>query len=174
MTTFEIFHGSDGEVTKALYARLEALGPAGFIALNLFRACKCSVRAKMYRRKFKGDAYDRKNWSLRNLDGALAQHAAALGIGWGWKRDPAQAFHCWVLYAELPTGQCSFHAEARMSAQDFAGEWSRLGNGPQVIVAWCDRLLGEACSVPDAPAAHGRDRRDDPMRHREAPLRFGV
>lgn len=36
MTPMEIYLGSDGEATKALYARLEAAGPIGAVAMNLF------------------------------------------------------------------------------------------------------------------------------------------
>lgn len=76
MNVREIFHGSDGEATKLLYAELEKRGPIGTIALNLFRAQKASTRAKVYRRKFKGAAYDKKNWSLRNLCDALIKAEA--------------------------------------------------------------------------------------------------
>jgi hypothetical protein len=47
-----IYHGSNGALTVDLYARLEALGPAGIVAMNLFRAAKASERAKVYTRKF--------------------------------------------------------------------------------------------------------------------------
>jgi hypothetical protein len=61
----EVYAGSNGEVTRAYYAELERRGPLGMVAMNLFRAQKCSARAKVYRgRGFKRDAYDRKNWSL--------------------------------------------------------------------------------------------------------------
>ena len=93
MTVHEIYIGSDGDATKALYERLATLGPAGVVALNLFRAVKCSTRAKKYSRRFKGEAYDRKNWSLANLCQELAKSADALGIVWGWKIDPEQDFH---------------------------------------------------------------------------------
>jgi hypothetical protein len=89
---FAIYRGSNGEATKALYAELEQLGAVGKVALNLFRACKCSERAKLYRRgKYKSAAYDRKDWSIRNLATALhVQHAAQLlHIGNGWGIDAA-------------------------------------------------------------------------------------
>lgn len=148
MTTLQIYEGSDGDATKLLYNRLEALGPVGTIALNLFRAAKCSERAKLYSRKFRGEAYGRKQWSLRNLDAALTAHAEALGLSWGWKRDPAQALHCWVLYVDIPTGQVSFHTDVRASLRDYGGEWTGIGGGPYRIVNWCDRLLGESESAP--------------------------
>jgi hypothetical protein len=105
MTVRQTYDGSSGDATKALYARLDTLGPAGIVALNLFRAQKCSSRAKEYRRgAWKRDAYDRKNWSLSLLCATLTQHARELNIHWGWKLDPAAAGagpHCWVLYVDL-------------------------------------------------------------------------
>ena len=47
--SLDVYRASDGEATKRLYVELELLGPAGVIALNLFRACKNSERAKAYR-----------------------------------------------------------------------------------------------------------------------------
>jgi hypothetical protein len=38
MTVREIFNGSDGDATRALFSRLEKLGPIGLVAINLFRA----------------------------------------------------------------------------------------------------------------------------------------
>src|SRR4051812_42613342 len=111
MTALDTYAGSDGKATRELYARLAAMGPAGVIAMNLFRACKCSERAKVYRGGcYRREAYGRKEWSLKNLCNALVNAGDALGIMWGWKLDPEQEFHKWVLYVEIPTGQVSFHA----------------------------------------------------------------
>lgn len=102
-TVLEVYEGSDGQVTQGLYAKLEDLGPVGVVAMNLFRAQKCSDRAKEYRRRaHKSEAYDRKNWSMGNLCMELRRHAVGLNIRWGWKEDPKQEFHKWVLYVELP------------------------------------------------------------------------
>src|ERR1051326_7628212 len=115
MTTLEIYNGSDGAATKALYARLELLGPVGLVALNLFRAQKCSERAKVYRGgvpgrgSFKAMAYERKQWSMGNLCKVLQEHAQGLQLRWGWKEDPGQEYYPWVLYVDLPSGQVSFH-----------------------------------------------------------------
>ena len=49
MNIHAIYEGSNGDATRALYEHLQTLGPAGVIALNLFRAQKCSTRAKLYR-----------------------------------------------------------------------------------------------------------------------------
>ncbi len=94
MIAYQIYKGSDGAATKKFYADLETRGPLGFVAMNLFRAQKCSARAKGYRRRaHKDNAYDRKNWSLKQLCQALEEHAAPLGIKFGWGRDDTQAFH---------------------------------------------------------------------------------
>ncbi len=146
MNVRHIYEGSDGEATRALYARLEKLGPAGVIALNLFRASKCSARAKVYRGgngrgSFRGMAYDRKNWSLKNLCEALERHGDELGIRWGWKEDPAQAFHRWVLYVELPTGQVSYHADGPMGGRRFVGEWDGFRDSAGRVLLYASSLL---------------------------------
>ncbi len=150
MTTAEIYAASDGEATKALYARLEKLGPAGLIAVNLFRAQKCSARAKVYRRRYKGEAYDRKNWSMQNLCKALIENWH-IGIKFGWKEDPSQEYHKWVLYVDLPTGQVSFHAAAPGAGPDYDGEWDGIRDvAADRIIAWIDQLLGVEAAVPAA------------------------
>jgi hypothetical protein len=116
-----VFQGSNGDATIALYDELRALRPAGIVALELFRAQKASSRAKAYR----GKAYDKKEWALGNLVQALAEHDA---LRWGWKQDPAQEFHKWVLYVDLPNGQVSFHAGARGAGPDYAGDWDGIKN----------------------------------------------
>lgn len=140
-TALEVFVGSDGNKTQALYTHLQGLGPAGIVATNLFRACKASGRAKTYRGKYKGLAYDKKNWSLQNLCRILEEHGEALGIRHGWKIDPAQAKHRWVLYIDLPNGQCSFHSETRHTTRDYAGEWDQQSRSDQRIVAWTQSIL---------------------------------
>lgn len=128
----QIYEGSDGEATKALYAALEKLGPIGLVALNLFRCHKSSSRAKVYRRRaHKHASYDKKNWSLGELCNALINHG---GFVWGWQEDPTQEFHKWVLYVELPTGQVSFHARLPYTGHRYAGEWDgRKVSGERII-----------------------------------------
>ncbi len=157
ITVLEIFNGSNGDDTKALYARLETLGPVGVVALNLFRAQKCSARAKEYRRRaHKSEAYDRKNWSMANLCQALLLHAAALNIRWGWKQDPEQEFHNWVLYVDLPTGQVSFHAAGRGQGPDYPADWDRWpGQSAQRIVSWVSSLLGEKTACVECGCDEG-------------------
>lgn len=148
LTLTRIYEGSDGEATKALYAELARRGPVGIVAVNLFRASKCSERAKRYRGgipgqgSYKDMAYRRKQWSLENLDTALAQHAEGLGVRWGWKLDPEQPWHKWVLYIDLPgIGQVSFHTDRRGAGPGYAGEWDGVrGASPDRILRWITTL----------------------------------
>lgn len=147
-----VYNGSNGEATKALYARLEALGPAGVVAVNLFRACKASERAKLYRgRSYKGAAYDKKQWSIENLARVLhVKHAhQLLGIRSGWGVDQALKEsgdpHYHVLYIDLPTGQVSFHTGQRVDGPDYPAAWDGMrGQGPDRICRWVAQLLDPA------------------------------
>ena len=102
---------ADVVVSRALYARLEGHGPIGQVAMNLFRACKTSQRAKVYRgRRYRGAAYDTKQYSMDLLCAHLVDHAPTIGLSsWGWREDSDQPVHRQVLYIDLPTGQISFH-----------------------------------------------------------------
>jgi hypothetical protein len=135
----DVFAGSDGDKTKALYARLDSYGPIGIIGTNLFRAQKNSTRAKAYRGgnrqgSFRGQAYERKEWAIGNLCAVLKEHAEALGIRWGWKLDPKADYIPWVLYVDLPLkndrgesiGQVSFHTPSRGAGPDYPGEWDGI------------------------------------------------
>lgn len=139
----KIYEGSNGDATRALYAELEQLGPIGVIGLNLFRACKCSERAKEYRgRGYKGAAYDRKQWSMDNLCTALEGNAASLDIVWGWGVDEKQDYHRHVLYVELATGQVSFHSATRGKGPDYPSGWDgRPGQSAGRICQWVARIL---------------------------------
>lgn len=141
MATYE---GRNGEETRALYAALEALGPRGVIALNLFRAQKTSMRAKEYRRgSSRARSYETKSWSLGNLCEALAQHAGALGIAWGWSVDLEQPMHCHVLYVELGGRQVSFHNGTRLAGPDYAkGFDGAKGQSAQRILTWVAASFG--------------------------------
>ncbi len=138
-----VYEGSNGAATLALYDELAALGPAGEIARELFRAQKNSARAKTYRGGgYRGMAYDRKQWAMGNAAAILARHAAACGIRWGWGADPAQGRHDQVLYVDLPTGQVSFHTDARGEGPDYPGAWDGVpAASAGRIVTWCARLL---------------------------------
>jgi hypothetical protein len=151
MIVMEIYGGSDGEATKALYARLERQGPAGVVAMNLFRAQKASARAKVYRGgvrgvgSFKAMAYEKKNWSLGNLCGVLAEHGDRLQLRWGWQADPATPGFEWVLYVDTPCGQVSFHSAARLKGPDYPYAWDGIVNASVGrIIRWCEQLLAGA------------------------------
>lgn len=142
-----IYEGSNGEATKELYAALDATGPVGFVAVNVFRATKSSARAKVYRGGgYRGMAYDKKQWSMQNLCNALMQHGSDLGIRFGWGVDrQAEAVgspHHHVLYVDLPTGQVSFHNGSRLGGPDYPGQWDGVrGMGPDRICRWAVLLL---------------------------------
>lgn len=157
MNATAIYAGSDGDATTALYERLATMGDRGTIALNLFRACKCSERAKGYRGRHKGSAYGRKQWSIDQLVAVLERQNA---ITWGWAEDPAQAFHRWVIYVDIPTGQVSFHTQNRGPGPAYVGEWDRQhGSGPSRIVAWTQSILdGTAAGV--IPPEANNDKND--------------
>jgi hypothetical protein len=148
-----VYTGSDGDATKALYAQLCELGIAGAVAMNVFRAMKCSERAKVYRGgdrhgSYRHQAYHRKQWSMDLLTGLLEQHADDLGIAWGWSEDPRQECHRYVLYIDLPTGQVSFHTDKRGVGPAYPGQWDGARDrGPDRICRWCARLLGQEASI---------------------------
>lgn len=139
-----IYEGSDGNTTKLLYERLtKNHGALGDIAVNIFRAHKTSGRAKKYRGGgYRGMAYDRKDWSIRNLCRVLAECGAAHGIRYGWKVDHSREAHQWVIYVDLPTGQVSFHQAARGEGPDYPGEWDGVKMmGPTRICKWIEIIL---------------------------------
>ncbi len=137
---YRVYQGSDGEATKALYERLERL------AVNLFRACKSSARAKVYRGgRYRGAAYDRKQWAMDNLAAMLGKTARPLGIVWGWGVDDKQPYHRHVLYVDIPTGQVSFHCAVRDDGPDYPGQWDgQRGQAADRICRWIARLLAAA------------------------------
>ncbi|HLH92042.1 MAG TPA: hypothetical protein VKX28_26720 [Xanthobacteraceae bacterium] len=151
-TVQSIYAGSNGEATKALYAELEKLGPAGIVAVNLFRACKCSERAKLYRgRGYKSEAYGRKDWSIGNLAAELEKHGAILGHRWGWgiddyllrEGDP----HHHVIYIDLPTGQVSFHNGTRYAGPDYGALWDGVkGASADRICRWVAQVVERAAA----------------------------
>jgi hypothetical protein len=139
-----IYLASNGEATKALYDRLDALGAAGEVAKNLFRACKASERAKVYRRRrFTAAAYERKQWSMDNLCAALERHAEAIGVvTWGWGHDAKAIGYEHVLYVDIPTGQVSFHSDHRGAGPEYFRGWDGYkGQSAMRIVKWCAALL---------------------------------
>ena len=163
MNVRDIYNGSDGEATKALYARLSTFGPIGDVALNLFRAQKASTRAKVYRGgvpgrgSYKRMAYDRKNWAMENLCATLAQHASSMGLVYGWQRDDDTGGYPWVLYVDLPTGQVSFHAPSRGLGPDYPGIWDGVRNvSADRIVRWCELVVAGGDTPPVQPTTAPR------------------
>jgi hypothetical protein len=137
-TAKEVYGGSDGRLTVAYYRRLQSFGPIGLVAMNLFRAHKTSSRAKVYRgRRFRSASYDVKNYSLEQL--VVALQSATLT--WGWQHDPATVNFEWVLYVDLPTGQCSFHSGVRLAGPEYLGRWDCQRLSGERILAFCDELL---------------------------------
>lgn len=147
MRAIDVYQTSDGSVTMAFYGELQKRGAIGLVALNLFRAQKCSARAKVYRGgirghgSYRGMAYDRKNWSMANLCRILDENAEKLGIRWGWKQDPAAEYHAWVLYVDIPQGQVSFHSSQRLSGPDYPGDWDGRHLSAERIITFCDQVM---------------------------------
>jgi len=142
MLAQSVFNQSDGEVTKAYYAAMNKNGLLGQLAVALFRAQKRSTAAKKYRKgAWRRDAYDVKNWSLSEICRVLdAMSAFELSPEWGWKKDLNTPGFEWVLYAELPTGQCSFHCADRLNGPDFKGNWKPECNSAISIFRFCDEI----------------------------------
>ena len=139
MLAASVFNQNDGDVTKAYYATMNAKGFKGMLAVALFRAQKRSTAAKRYRgRQYKSAAYDVKNWSLSEICRVLSIWPGA--PEWGWKRDPNTPGYEWVLYVELPTGQCSFHSAGRLSGPDFKGKWRPGAGSLSNILEFCDSV----------------------------------
>jgi hypothetical protein len=144
----DVFNGSDGDRTKALYAQLDAMGPVGVVAVNLFRAQKSTSRGKAYRGgptergSYASMAGFRKQWALDNLSRVISEHQEALGLTWGWKLDPSHEGHRWVLYVNLPTGQVSFHTDHRGDGPDYLADWDGQPNTSTTrILGWIEDLF---------------------------------
>lgn len=140
MKAFQVFSQNDGEVTKAYYAQMNALGARGELAVALFRAQKRSTAAKSYRGgRNRRAAYDVKNWSIGEVCRILMQYPS-LNLVWGWQRDPLTPGYEWVLYVDLPTGQVSFHSADRLSGPDYLGSWDHKKESCERILAFCDAV----------------------------------
>lgn len=140
-----VYDGSNGDVTRDLYSRLQEKGPVGIIAANLFRAHKTSSRAKAYRRRmYKAAAYGVKQWSIDNLCAELKQHGDLLGIRWGWARDEKTIGFNDVFYCDIPTGQVSFHSDYRGSGPNYTVPWDGIkGAAATRIIHWCVAILND-------------------------------
>lgn len=150
MTAVEIFNGSNADQTKAYYKMLDEIGPIGKVATALLRASKCSTRAKQYRKRaWRTDAYDRKQWSMREACKVLVFYGKELGINFGWQQDQNVVFGrdydtstSWVLYVDLPQGQVSFHDKSRGECPEYKGKWDgQRGASHERIIQFCDSVL---------------------------------
>ncbi len=147
MKAIEVYNTSDGLLTKKYYDLLSQKGPLGQIAVALFRAQKCSDRAKQYhKRSWREDAYQRKTWSIGELGKVLFNHTYIFGINYGWKTDPNVLFDdqaSWVFYIDLPEGQVSFHCKERGKyGPDYLGEWDGIkGMSQKRVLEFCDNIF---------------------------------
>lgn len=166
-----VWEGRDGNATRELYVELAMCGPLGGLTVDLFRAVKNSTMAKGYRGgRATRAAYETKGWALGNIEKFLSKNAGAHSIRWGWKEDPKQARHNWVLYVDVPTGQVSFHNGYRGDGPDYPGEWDAApaGTSADRIVLLAAMLLdgwplsnrsAELAAIPRKPenaAARGQ------------------
>lgn len=154
-TIMRIYQSSDGNWTKSLYEHLEQNhGARGIVAVNLFRALKTSFRAKQYRGgngkgSYRSQAYARKSWSISNLCRELSQNPLKEIPRWGWGIDDKLTVHNHVLYVDLPTGQVSFHNEARADGPDYSGKWDGMrGASVGRICAWVAAVSQKRDIIP--------------------------
>lgn len=156
-----IYNGSDGSRTKALYNRLFEYAPRGPIAIKLLQACKASERAKLYRgSRFKGAAYDKKDWALSELCRALIA-APDIVTDWGWGFDAKAIGFEHVLYVDIPgAGQVSFHTSYRKDGPNYAGAWDGIrGAAPRRICRWTEAVL-DGREVSPSEGANDEPRQD--------------
>jgi hypothetical protein len=147
----QAYEGSDAAATRSLLKKLETCGHLGKIAAQLFRAQKTSSRAKVYRGgiklrpgkkiAYRDLAYDKKGEALQRLCELLSDDACELT--WGWQIDPRQRRARFVVYVDLPTGQCSFHSPSRHKGPDYLGGWDEGDGSQNAILRFCDALLAK-------------------------------
>lgn len=138
MRAIDIMAQNNGDVTKSYYAELAKAGWLGELGVALFRAQKRSMAAKSYgRSRYRGAAYDVKNWSMSEVCRLLGQQQQ---IRYGWKEDPNTPGYSWVLYVDLPQGQVSFHSPTRMAGPDYPGDWDGQKLSADRIMEFCDMV----------------------------------
>lgn len=147
MRAVDAFKTKNAAETVEFQNKLIVRGEIGQVAFGLFRAQKRSTKAKEFRGSMRRAAYDGKGEALKYLDSALALWADMLGISWGWRRDPVQAYHDQVLYVDLPNGrQCSFHSDRALSDKQFEGEWIKGKPVFESVLEFADHVM-ETASV---------------------------
>jgi len=157
---------SDLAAVHAFLSRLRSRGPAGELAALLFQAQRSSSEAKTWRPGGSGSRrrYAIKAEALAAVTQALNTHAGALGITWGWARDAdvirreallrrgklgpddfenrGPAGPTWILYADLPCGQVSFHTWQRGVGPDYLRKWDGVrGASVERILQYCDTVV---------------------------------
>lgn len=145
MSARAVYYGNAGDITKSYYQLLERYGAMGFVAMNLFRACKASERAKKYRGgnakgSYRSMAYQKKSWSLGQLVQSLQANDVRLGITWGWGVDLKAVGFENVLYIDIPTGQVSFHSDVRGAGPAYTKPWDNRKPSAERIINWCDQI----------------------------------
>lgn len=146
-TPQEVSAASDPVATKALYTRLEACGPAGQVALNLFRAHRCITQAQNCENGYQHSttisrkAYERKDWALLLLCRALMNHSLELRIPWGWCCDSRDRRAPWTLRVDLPQGQVIFRNPRRLTGYDYIGRRDNQEKTEERIFAFCEEVL---------------------------------
>lgn len=149
------YYGSDGFATTALFEKLKALGAPGLLAMNLFRVCKNSERAKTYRsRRSVGSAYGTKEWAMGQLVGTLIDWPE-LNVAWGWGYDAETIAFEHVLYVEVPgSGQVSFHTGMRGAGPAYEKPWDGVkGVAAGRIIRYAHQVLG--IEVEQEEESHG-------------------
>jgi hypothetical protein len=147
-TPRDVNAATDPAATRALYARLDSCGPAGQVALNLFRAHRCITQAmncdpeyRQHTRQISRKAYERKDWALRLLCRALMDHSVELRIPWGWSCDSRDKRAPWSLHIDLPQGQVVFRNPCRLTGYDYVGRRDNPDKSEERIIAYCDEVL---------------------------------
>ncbi len=155
------YFGSDPAVSRKLCLDLEAEGPLGKVAAQLFRVQKASSRAKVYRggvpdRKAKKSkskkykhlyrdlSYQRKDEQIEKLCSVLRE--TSLSWGWGEDRRPSVPRH--VLYVDLPQGQVSYHCYHRYPGPAYTTGWDGEGMSEGRVIAFCTAVLDGLRPIP--------------------------
>lgn len=143
VTARDVYAASNPVLTKALYARLETCGPAGAVALNLFRAHRCIAQALHCDagREIMRSAYERKDWAINLLIRTLFRHSQELCIAWGWCCDSRNKAAPWTLRVDLPNGQVAFPNPRRLTGYDYYGRRDAQDKSEERIFAYCDEVL---------------------------------
>jgi len=137
MKARSIFKARDSKATMEFCTELATRGIDGAVAVSLYQVQYSSSRAKKYRRDGRQSSYARKNQVLSRVPHWLK----ASSIPFGWGHDRSTIAYPWVLYVDLPTGQCSFHNQSRGPGPDYLGKWIDDKPSFDVVMDYCDAVL---------------------------------